>query len=344
MRLLEFQPLTSVSFHGSPVGGFEVFGAARAVPTPLPTTVAGALGSLLGVRLGAGDPVASLVELYESLRSRLGCGEESCVKGPLTFFTVGGERVGPFVFAGRFYLLSSVKVGGGFACVDGGEGVVEWELLRRVGVALERRGGEGFKRVAPGFFYRYFVSTFKYGYGPGFKGLGVCGEVVRPVYAYAVPFDGDVDAVVRFGGEGSVARVVASGLELVDRVVRGLVSPLEHLEEGYYVALSPIPLLPLKPGLAKPWEGLEAPFNMEFTEVVGVPRECSGGGGGAAQPPRLRLVRLGLGFSEAAGRRRAQVVSFPPGTLVRVLRGHKPSLSPLLKTLVGLGFATLYKI
>ncbi len=104
-----------------------------------------------------------------------------------------------------------------------------------------------------------------------------------------------------------------------------------------------MPLLFLKPGLAEPWEGLEAPFNMGLAEGVGVPRECSGGGGGAAQPPRLRLVRLGLGFSEAAGGR-PQVVSFPPGTLVRVLRGHKPSLSPLLKTLVGLGFATLYKI
>jgi len=200
----------------------------------------------------------------------------------------------------------------------------------RVGVALERRNALGEKRAMPGYFYRYAVSLYRYG-----------GEVARPIFAYLVPPATGIDGVVRFGGKGSVVRVLSRDLTHPSEVALRVVSPLEGLSEGYYVALSPVPLIPRSPYPTKLEEHFETPLDLRNSEVLGVPRRCGDAG---ALPPKLRVVRLGLGFSEATGLRRPQILALPPGTVIRVRRRHEQSPSPLMRALLGLGFSSLYRL
>jgi len=333
MMLLEFEPVSPPSIHTTSIGGAEVFGRAKALPIPLPTTVAGALGNYLGVQLTSRDPCGSLVELYEALGTRLGCRGGVCIKGPLMYFEVNGRRLpSPYVSVEGFFvpLAKAFRVSGAWSvCVDGSE-TVEWEPSVRVGVALERRDVLGEKRVMPGYFYRYAVSLYRYG-----------DEVARPVFAYLVPQTASVNGVVRFGGEGSMARVLSRDLAHVGELVSKVVSPLEGLDEGYYVALSPVPLVPRSPRPTRLEEHFEIPLDLRSSEVLGIPRSCAEAG---AQPPKLRVVRLGLGFSESAGRRRPQILALPPGTVIRINHRYRPSLSPLMTSLLGLGFSTLYRL
>jgi len=334
MSLLEFEPVNLLSLHGTPIGGVEVFSRVKALPIPLPTTVAGTLGSYLGVRLTSRDPCENLVELYEALNSRLNCHGGVCVRGPLTYFEVGEVRLPhPYVCIEDYFvpLANAFRIrDDSSVCVDIDEEPVVWRYLLRVGIALERRDVLGEKRAMPGYFYRYVVSLYRYG-----------DKVARPVFAYLVPPATRVDGVVRFGGKGSVVRVSSRDLTYPSDVALRVVSPLEGLNEGYYVALSPVPLIPKSPHPTKLKEHFETPLDLRNGEVLGVPRRCGEAG---ALPPKLRIVRLGLGFSEATRLRRPQILALPPGTVVRVRRKHEQSLTPLMRALLGLGFSVLYRL
>jgi CRISPR-associated protein Cmr3 len=332
MRLLEFEPVNPPSLHGASIGGIEVFGMPKALPTPLPTTVAGALGNYLGVRLSGGDPLGLLSELYNTLGELLGCRGSSCIKGPLTYFEVGGRRLPePYVNVERHFipLAGSIKVSGdGVVCIERDVRPVVWEPIARVGVALERRG-EGEKRVMPGYFFKYAVSTYR-----------LDSKTARPVFTYVTPLEKDIRGLLRFGGEGSIARVVSKRPDHQEDLVTRVVTPLEGLDEGYYVALSPVPLLPKKQYPTELEKDLELPLGIRDSRVLGIPSRC----GEEARPPKLRVVRLGLGFSEVSRTRRPQVLALPPGTIIEVSRRHKPHISPLMNVLLGLGFATLFKL
>lgn len=330
--MLEFEPVNPPSLHGASIGGIEVFGVPKALPAPLPTTVAGALGNYLRVQLSSRDLLGSLSELYEVLSKLLGCQGGSCVKGPLTYFEVGGRRLPePYVSIERYFipLVGSFKVSeDSVVCIGGEIRSVVWEPVTRVGIALERRG-EGEKRAIPGYFYKYAVSFYR-----------LDSEIVRPVFTYVIPLKADVHGLLRFGGEGSVARAISRDLEHLEDLVTRVVSPLEGLNEGYYVALSPIPLLPKRQHPTELEKDLELPLNTQDVRILGVPSRCGEG----VRPPKLKVVRLGLGFSEVGKARRPQVLALPPGTVIEVSHKHKPHLGPLMKVLLGLGFATLFKL
>jgi len=336
MSLLEFETMNPPSFHGTPIGGMEIFSRVKALPIPLPTTIAGALGSYLGIRLKltSRDPCENLVKLYETLNSRLSCHNGVCIKGPLIYFEVGGARLSyPYVCIEDYFvpITKAFRVCGNLSvCVDVDEESIVWRYSFRVGVALERRNVLGEKKAMPGYFYKYAVSLYRYG-----------SKVAKPIFAYLVPPATKVDGIVRFGGKGSIVRVLSRDLTYPSEVASRVISPIEGLDEGYYVTLSPVPLIPSSPYPTKLEEHFEAPLDLRSSEVLGVPRRCRETG---VLPPKLRVVRLGLGFSEAAGMRRPQILALPPGTVIRVRRRHERSPSPLMRALLGLGFSALYKL
>jgi len=264
VKLVEFQPVNPPSLHSAFIGGIDVFGVTRALPIPLPTTIAGAIGSYLNIYLTSSDPVDALVELYNAISAKLNCRDLACIRGPLVYFEVDDRRIGPYVSIEDYFTqLDSIRVyGSSVVCVEDTGEIVEWNPRVRVGVALERRGVKGDKRVIPGYFYKYVVSTYRLG-----------SRIVNPVFTYITPLTIEHSVLLRLGGEGSVAVVKSRDVDYLDRVVERVTSPLGELEEGYYIALSPIPLLPRK-SIVESWRDLETPLNPEYSEVLGIPMKC----------------------------------------------------------------------
>ncbi|MEM4817136.1 MAG: hypothetical protein QXU77_06280, partial [Desulfurococcaceae archaeon] len=63
--------------------------------------------------------------------------------------------------------------------------------------------------------------------------------------------------------------------------------------------------------------------------------------------PKLRIVRLGLGFSEVVRKKRPEILALPPGTIIGVEDDVNPPTfgdNDLMKELLHIGFATLYKL
>jgi hypothetical protein len=332
MKTLVIEPLEPLSLSTSPITGIDMLSTAHPLTIPLPTTVAGALGALLGVTLASEDPVQGIRELIEKIGSRLGC-RKPVILGPLLQLSTDGSWSEPLINIGwgRFVSLRCVNSEAMFidldVCRDCKSLAVAFTAIA-YGVSLERMATEsgicGEKRARAGYLYRYPVVAYR----------AVCrdGEVpakTRLLYVINCEKAESLRGVVRFGGEGRVAKVYTDSVEGVSGVESILTA-----SPGLYIALSPVPLIPkagnaiyLEPGS---FLGLE-----RVEEIVGILPTAPG------KPPRVVVEPLGLGFYEVKRVRRPAIAALPPGTVLRIGRGLSDAVHPLLEALYSMGFASL---
>lgn len=342
MRVLEVIPIQPLSFSVTAIGGAEFFTLTRSMAIPLPTTILGALGTLNNVRLGqVEDAIDTLKELYSKFTDMLKCSEPVII-GPLLRFKLNEKELGTtyvHLYPDKFSPVDKIKV----VIKDSDESVVIEECsdaddiiydpLIRIGVSLERRslrpdswGEAGKKIIKYGYMYKYPLAIYR----------TRDGKIVEPIYTYLLNCEGDVKTgLVRFGGEGRATKINLHGSsspELAERIK----SPLNELDEGYYVALSQIPLLPLtkESVLILKAKKFEMPINEDG--VMGIPQ--------VRGPPKIRVERLGLGFSEVTKKRRPQILALPPGTIIKVAKRWTGEHSHVMRTLLRLGFSSLYKL
>lgn len=352
MKTLVVEPLEPLSLAATPITGIEVMSTVSTLSLPLPTTIAGALGALIGIKLSSEDPIKGLVELVEKITSELRC-KKPLIVGPLTQFTPGDMWSEPLInISWKLFVsprcirvlgkrgdeerchgtqeacLGYVKVSDMFvdveACKDGG--VAVFKPVVAYGVSLERRATEsgvaGEKRAKIGYLYRYPMSVYRLVHGDR--------EVpARPRFLYLLNCDNDVSGYIRFGGEGRVARVYT---EQVKYEVRSLLDA----GSGLYIALSPVPLIPLSS--SQLYIDFQKVLGLEFVdEVIGVPQQKRGA------LPKVVVEHLGLGFYEVKGVRRPVIQVLSPGTVLKTKVLNKP-LDPVLETLYSIGFASLYPL
>jgi CRISPR-associated protein Cmr3 len=334
MRALVVNPLEPLSLSATPVTGIDLFSRVKGLSTPLPTTIVGALGALLGVHLSSLDPLGGLVELANEIRQRLSCGEV-IVKGPILYFEISDkEFISPTIpiHPTRFYKVDCIaKSRAGYSISDECREHFEYTPGVFVGTPLKRRGPVGEKLVIPGFTYRYPLGFYKYIREADFKAES---KPAKPLFMYIINCEKPVEkTIVRIGGEGRVAEIYTSDEELLIKQLSLLKSPLELSESGTYIAVSPIPLIAEKRDALY----LDAVKGLEFcSSVIGVPQI-------GLKPPKLIVERLGLGYYEVARTRRPQILVLPPGTIVEVKSTDK-SVIDLLRVLYSIGFATLYPL
>jgi CRISPR-associated protein Cmr3 len=334
MRALVVNPIEPLSLSATPVTGIDLFSRVKGLSTPLPTTLVGALGALLGIQLSSRDSLGGLIELVNEIRQRLSCGEV-IVKGPLVYFEVNSEKfIGPTipVHPTRFYKIDcTVKSRVGYSISDECREHFEYTPGVFVGIALERRGPSGVKLVIPGFTYRYPLGFYKYVQEASSKAES---KPAKPLFIYMINCEKPLKkTIVRIGGEGRVAEIYTSDEEFLIKQLNLLKSPLELAESGAYIAVSPIPLIAEKRDALY----LDAVKGLEFcSSVIGVPQI-------GLKPPKLIVERLGLGYYEVARTRRPQILVLPPGTIVEVKSTDK-SVIDVLRALYSVGFATLYPL
>ncbi len=344
MRVLHVTPLGPARIASTPVvSGAELLGGQRVLGAPPPSTVLGALGAALGVRLSAkevsGDPLYGLGTLVDELSKRRAV-QGAILEGPLIRVVKDGvEEVTVPVYSKDRVLL--VKLSGMLRAarslaIEEDDVVGVSKPLIRVGVALRDVLGEPWNRVVEhGYTFRSGLVTYVSRRGGG---LGV-------EFVYKLALDVEVDGLIRFGGEGRHAILKVSELARWEPLNR-LTSPLE-VEPGLYVVVSYWPLMPRRLDalyLSKEnFVGLEV-FDDPLTDIIGVPEVKISG---RIRAPRLRVVRIGLGFSEVIKVRRPMILALPPGTLLRIEKGFAEAASQVPKAYIDLlraGYASLLKV
>lgn len=341
-KLLVVEPLEPLTLSRAPIASPQHLGARVSLfHAPQPTTVLGAVGRALNVTVGRGLDVEKLEDVKtaaDAVSERLAC-SEPILMGPLL---TSRDLSEVYVPLGRSLHVSTRLLERVLKqeretlytdldpCYSGPGACVESSThLPLTGIALERRGHEGQKVVRLGYMFRYSVAIYR-------DVLTGAPQQLSTVYVLNCGID--LNDVVRVGGEGRVARVYTK-TEL-PRDLNNLSSPATRLEPGIYLSVSYVPLVPkIKNALSlrlSDFCGLE--FLESEDDVIGVPQ--SGG-----SPPKVRVERLGLGFSESQGKRRPQLLALPPATLVRV-RSPRERLKSveIVETLWTIGYSSLYKI
>jgi hypothetical protein len=297
-------------------------------PSPLPTTVAGMIGSILGVKLENLGKLFGLEELYRKLK--IFC-IDPVFKGPAVMFNsisdviyipAGGSRFAPISRIKRFEDIYYLDLSGKSSpIVDG----IESE---RIGVKL-LRGYMGLDKVVDkGYMYRYSVTIYK-------------------------TIDGkndDRDLITRLGGEGRVFRILIRDLgEQVGKITNKFFTPIEKIDHGLYILVSPSPLIQTHVKTASPdIPRISNLLGSEYIEeIVGLlpniksPEELE-----MIRSKRIsikkRIERLNLGYSEAFNKRRPQILAIPPGTVIKARMPMKAN--DLVRVLWGLGFSTIFKL
>ncbi|MEM1962579.1 MAG: type III-B CRISPR module-associated Cmr3 family protein [Sulfolobales archaeon] len=341
LKLLVIEPVEPLALSRTPISGPEHLGARATVfHIPQPTTVLGAIGAALEVHVSYGLDVGRLEDVKAvatKVSERLSCGEPMLI-GPLLaskdltelYVPVGRDLYASVRLIEKVLRLEHriphLDLG---PCYESPGACVEPSIHSRVGIALERRGEVGEKVVKLGHMYRYSVVVYR----------DTSTEVPTPHSSvYALNCNGDLDSVVRVGGEGRVARLYTEAR--VPQALDKLANPATRLEPGVYLSVGYIPIVPKSQrvlGLKlEEFHGLE--FLEEESDVMGLPQV-----GGA--PPKVRIERLGLGFSESQGTRRPQLLALPPATLLRVGKARK-SISSVdtIMTLWKIGYSSMYKL
>lgn len=338
MKVLVIKPVEPPSLSLSPIGGVDIFTVLRSTPIPLPTTVAGSVGASMGVKPLLQDPTGSLIELGRRLTELCG-GAEPVIQGPLICLeerTVDPEKCYTYIYPEKLVSLASIVTSADIGsrptyldlekCGSGAGHHIDFVPLTLIGVSLQRSSAEEDKAVRYGYMYRYPLAIY----------TTANGKAVSPTYVYRFNCGKDLNTIIRFGGEGRIAKLVTRDVKTDHPSLSNIRSPLNAFEKGLYIALSPVPIIPIKKDstLLGP-NAVELPI--PAGSIVGVPQ--------AGRPPKIRIERLGLGFSEAVGRRRPEILALPPGTMIVIEEGGKPTeFSELMRGLLNIGFASFYKL
>jgi hypothetical protein len=355
MRVLLVEPLEAPVFSRVPIASYEfIAGVHRAQPIPSPTTIAGMLGSALGLALGG--RARAHIEAFEVLLGEFesaGC-RKPVVKGPLIWFRkLGakayaclGDTVVPLNVVEQVAeeVRKAVK-GGELVCNDCVKVVSE----EAVGVKLERGyGGAVEKVVDKGYMYRY--STVRY--------VTISeGEAVTPTYVYWLNCDrASIPRIHRVGGEGRISSVnVTSKEDLPGGVARALellASPLEVEGEGLHLLLTQAPLIPvgveekltLDPESFGRFTGLEfirGDMGVKGMVAIEVEDELKGR---LRWRLKRRVERLNLGYSEILEARRPQVLALPVGTIVETRKLELDNVNRVVELLWSIGLTSLLKL
>ena len=331
MKMLIVEPVEPLSLSSSPITGIELLSSVNPLPLPLPTTVAGALGACLGIELMSSDPIKGIEELVDKLLDRLRC-REPLLLGPLTQFNAENRWSEPMVnigwklFANPKCISKELHIDTE-KCEESGD-LARFEAIIATGVSIERKvspiGAMGEKKIKIGYLYKYPISVYK-------VIQASVAKPARPRFLYLLNCDEKIDGYVRFGGEGRIVKMYTRELE----AVKGMEMPL-NISKELYIALSPIPLLPIREEAL--YLDSQSMLGLNFvSEIIGIPQQSK------EKPPKVVVENIGLGYYEVKRVRRPLILALPPGTIVKTkpINGAEDSL---LASLYKIGFATLYPL
>jgi CRISPR-associated protein Cmr3 len=308
--VIRLRPLEPLHLGVRNLGGIEGFSIDEVVYTPLPSTILGAIGSLLGIKIDCrcGSEKYDLCDLRELIKQLTGTElsldtrtSEPMLWGPLIeagngrYIPIGSrllreEHAGEYVGAAiRYYRGEDVK--------DLGRLLISYaDAWSKVGIELNEEA-------------KTVNRTFKAKYVSYKHNL----NLTYLLRTSKKPSNG----VVRLGGEGRLAMLSVSD-EKIDPPRRG----------NYAIALQPILI-----HSSKSTAGLDEVAGLECVEeVYGV---------FDGEKFKVRVIDIGLGFSEACKFRRPMLKALPQGTVVKLRKDCGDAVA--IGLLSALGYGSIYR-
>jgi CRISPR-associated protein Cmr3 len=345
MKILKIKPYDPLALSRSPISPPDTIGIHEILSAPSPTTIAGLLGYLLGVRYSKDDGFWGLKKLLEGIIETGKCGEP-IIKGPVISFTeIQNRFYVPMI--DKLVSIDSIKslknIFGEYVFYidrsserEGSYATIRIRKLTRLGVKLRRGYGDLEKVIDLGFMYRYHLTSYSIGE-----------KIFKPTYNYFVNCDlRDLETVVRVGGESRLAKIIIRDDPKLEDISRKIHSPKE-VGNSYYIAITPIPLIPKKETIPEDL-GKEI-IGLEFIEeILGIPEEVKKNKDlrdleRGEKLPKKKIMYLSLGYSEALNMRRPQILALPQGTVIRT-RKIGDRTTELMNILWQIGFASLLNL
>jgi CRISPR-associated protein Cmr3 len=307
---ISIRPVESLHLGMRNLGGVEVFSIDEVVNTPLPSTVLGAVGSLLGITINKGGSHSNydLHDIKQLIKEIANAeldfdtyaNKNPILWGPLIkinhnrYIPIGSKLLSED--DAREYIKRAIGFYGGEE--PSGLRMFDYaEPMGKVGIELN----EDTKTVSRMFRARYVAYKHEL------------------EFMYLMRLSKDVSGITRLGGEGRLA-VVSLGEELKPPT-----------EGTYAIALQPI-LMHTNETVADIGEvrGLKC-----VDEVYGV---------FDGEKFRVKVIDVGLGFSEVNGFRRPMLKALPQGTVVKLKDDDKCWGAIAIGLLSTLGYGSIYRV
>jgi len=326
MEVIAVKPLGYARLSQLPILPSNIFSPTveSALGVPLPSTILGVIGNVLGVKLivdvVSTDPLQGLGVLVDELLKKLKLVRGSLLAGPFIKIRHGDS----YKFALPIYsksgtLLVDVEAVGNLAVEKKFEKRhILGKVLSTIQMGIHLKDYEdGVRVVKPGYMFRKLYTYV----------ANADGDPVDYEFLYAAQLIEEISktTVVRLGGEQRQALLRVEELENY-RKLENLLDKLATLDTidkpGVYMLITPTPLFPLREDLYY-GDGVEP----RFSKVLGVP---------TLEGPKPYIIRMGLGYSEVINVRRPQLPALPWGTIVEI--SEKPQLNQLALKLARAGY------
>jgi len=341
LKALILKPLGPTRLVQSPILPSNIFSPTiePALGIPMPSTILGLIGNILGVKLDRDvvikDPLLGLDTLVSELSKKLKLVKGCLFAGPFIKLNISRDRSIisiPIYSKTGTELLDASRIGDIAEnlklckrCIAG-----YVKSLLYIGIHLkdyEEKIEERARVAKPGYMFKKLFTYI----------ADVEGKPVDYEYIYVVDPQEEFPqhSVVRLGGEQRQTLLKLVDIDKLEgyTVLKDLLNKLTSLdqasESSTYILLTPAPLL-------SPHESLyygEPGLIPENIDVIGVPTD---------QGVKPYITRIGLGFSEVIGVRRPQLLSLPPGTIIKIR--SRSTLQPLISKLVRTGYYQMIEL
>ena len=336
MTALIIKPLGTMRLGVTPIYGSSFLGMVQTFGVPLPSTILGMLGNLLGIRLDKEqvreDPLLGISVLVKKL-----CDDPKVpiMSGPIVKVNETHYAIPLFSKEGVFLvnMKAMMKIDPEKPQIKKDDILANVKVDLQPGIALrDTINGVPFgKTTRKGYMYRRgFIRYVSSSTGEGVK--------VEFLYKTGRFLNLGIKNIIKFGGEDRQA--VISEIKTEPEELKHVTSLL-NAKPGYYITLSPYPLIPKNEKALyldkNSYIGLETIDNL--ADIIGIPSV----GAEDKRAPKIRIIRLGLGFSEVLRKRRPQILALPPGTIIHIKR-ELTVKADLYINLLKAGYASLLKI
>jgi len=312
---------------------------------PLPSTILGALGNLLGIKLKTPDHLYGLAGLYNEIVSKLKCEQDKpLLKGPLLlhdgqyYIPIYGKETSFFIPVDNLDKISERLEKNNLPFVINEE--LEKYIIHipdeRVGVKLKRGYSDLEKTIDLGYMYRYSISTYMLIDNKGNE------KVVKPCFTYILNCSEDIELseYVRLGGRGRISRFELSRINGFEEEKLDKVKSVKELGIGdKAILLSPL-LITVNNKDNIYYEDLNKAIKIQSL-VIRLRRSDEKYVKLREIASDKRIISLGLGFSEAFNKRRPLLAAIPHGTLIEVV---SKNFSKIENELLNLGYGSAIKL
>ncbi len=353
MLLLKITPIEPLVLSRVRVATPDIIASHAVHEIPLPSTVLGALGYMLNIKLVQQGLLYGLDGLFNQLVNRLKCKpDKPVIRGTLLLYN--NKLYIPIYSEEKTYFIPiekldkiSIRNNIPYVLESDLEEYIIHETISRVGTKLKTPIT---KTIEYGYMYKYLVSTYMYIRLE--KEKIIQRKIISPSFIYLLDCGAKVDTTeyLRIGGRTRIGKIEVMKLDnkLSNRQYKELISRVKSITElnngEKSILINPLPIVTSDRDCIR----LECYDITRYLEIYGLIKIVKNLSEEnkiklGEHLPTVKIIQLGLGYSEAFKTRRPLIPTIPHGTLIELK--HVINDTPqVIRVIMFLGYGTVFTI